>query len=203
MARLQIRVWDAVVRIGHWTLAASFLTAYFTAESESLRLVHTTSGLVALAVVLFRIVWGFLGPVPARFASFIQAPHAAWVYLKSVVSGCPDHHTGHNPAGGWAVLGLLGLTLLTAATGLANYNEVGGNATEKAHDVLANLSLAWVIVHVAAVLISSYLHRENLLTPMFTGKKLGLASEEIAPRTGRLAAVLLLLWAVALAVWLR
>lgn len=203
MNRTPIHVWDWVVRVGHWTLACAFLTAYFTAESESLRLIHTTSGLVALAVVLFRIVWGFVGSRHALFINFIRSPKEAMTYLKHLRRATPDHHTGHNPAGGWAVIALLGLTALTAAAGLANYNEWGGHMMEKAHGVLANLSLGLVIVHVLAVAVSSWLHRENLLNPMFTGIKQGYANEAIAVARGRFTAVLLLVWTAVLAWWLR
>lgn len=203
MNRTPIYVWDWVVRVGHWTLACAFLTAYFTAESESLRLIHTTSGLVALAVVLFRIVWGLVGSRHALFANFIRSPKEAVRYLRQLHHATPDRHTGHNPAGGWAVVALLGLTALTAAAGLANYNDWGGHLMEEAHEVLANLSLGLVIVHVCAVVVSSWLHRENLVKPMFTGRKLGYADEAINPAQGRLAAVLLLVWTTALAWWLR
>lgn len=201
--RVLIPVWDWVVRVGHWLLAASFLTAYVTAESESLRLLHTTSGLIAFAVVLFRIIWGFIGPESARFSRFLSPPSRALNYLKRLLGPDPEHHTGHNPAGGWAVVALLTLVGLSAATGLAIYNDVGGHWTEEAHELLANACLALVAVHVAAVLISSYFHRENLVKPMFSGVKLGYLEESIGKRRGRFAVVVLLFWAGALAWWLR
>lgn len=201
--RSPVPVWDWVVRIGHWLLAASFLTAYFTAESESWRLVHTTSGLLALAVVLFRIVWGFIGPEPARFSRFLMPPSQAVRYLQRLFGPSPEHHTGHNPAGGWAVLGLLTLVGLSAVTGLAIYNDLGGHWTEEAHELLANAGLALVGVHVVAVLVSSYLHRENLLKPMLSGIKLGYPEESIGQGRGRFAVVLMLVWAAGLAWWLR
>jgi cytochrome b len=201
--RSPIPVWDWVVRVGHGLLAASFLTAYVTAESESLRLVHTTSGLIALAVVLFRIVWGFTGPEPARFSRFLTPPSHAIRYLQRLFGPSPEHHTGHNPAGGWAVVALLALGGFCAATGLLIYNDVGGHWTEEAHELLANAALALVVVHVIAVFVSSYLHRENLLKPMLSGIKLGYPEESIGKGRGRFAVVLLLVWAGVLAWWLR
>jgi len=201
--RQLIPVWDLAVRVGHGLLAGSFLLAYVTAESESWRLVHTTSGLVAMAVALFRIGWGFVGPSSARFSRFLTAPSHAWRYLKSLLGPHPEHHTGHNPAGAWAVVGLLTLTVLTAALGLATYNDVGGGWTEEGHELLANLSLGLVGLHVFAVVVSSYLHRENLIRPMFTGQKQGFLSEAIDPCRGRVAVVVLCVWAAGLAWYLR
>lgn len=198
-----IPVWDWVVRVGHWLLAGSFLLAYVTAESESLRLVHVTSGLVALAVVLFRVVWGVVGPKTARFSRFMTSPARAWGYLKSLLETHPEHHTGHNPAGGWAVLGLLTLTASTAALGWAAYNDIGGRWSEEGHELFANLSLVLVGLHVAAVVVSSLLHRENLIRPMFTGKKRGHPSEAIGSTRGLLAAVLLCTWAIGFALYWR
>jgi cytochrome b len=202
-SRELIPVWDGAVRVGHWLMACAFVLAYLTAESESLRLVHTTSGLVAMATALFRIGWGFVGPTTARFTRFVTVPSHAWRYLKSLFGSNPEHHTGHNPAGAWAVVGLLTLTVLTAAFGLATYNDVGGGWTEEGHELLANLSLCLVGLHVLAVVASSYLHHENLVLPMFTGRKQGLPSEAIGSRQGWIAAVVLCLWATGFAWYLR
>lgn len=198
-----VRVWDWTVRASHWTLASAFLTAYLTSESESLRLIHNTAGLVALAAVIYRLGWGFVGSTHARFSAFLRSPYRALRYVLSLPSGKPEHFTGHNPAGGWAVIGLLGLTLLTASTGWANDRELGGNLVEKAHDLLANLALALVILHLIAVAASSYLHRENLVKPMLWARKLGLPTEEIPARAGLVAALIFAAWVVVFVTWLR
>lgn len=198
-----VRVWDWTVRASHWTLASAFLTAYLTSESESLRLIHNTAGLVALAAVIYRLGWGFVGSTHARFSAFLRSPYRALRYLLSLPSGKPEHFTGHNPAGGWAVIGLLGFTLLTASTGWANDRELGGNLVEKAHDLLANLALALVILHLVAVAASSYLHRENLVKPMLWARKLGLPTEEIPARAGLVAALIFAAWVVVFVTWLR
>ena len=189
-----IRVWDLVVRLGHWTLAISFLVAYATAESEAWRLIHAISGTMVLAVVLFRVVWGIFGPWTAQFSAFVKPPRAVMAYLSSLLTAHPEHHTGHNPAGGWAVLLLLGLAGLAATTGLVVYNDLGGNALEEAHEVLANACLAMVVVHVLAVALSSWLHRENLIVPMLTGRKRGQPEEAIRPYSGWIGAILLIAW---------
>lgn len=198
-----IRVWDWTVRASHWTLAAAFLTAYATSESESLRLIHNTAGLISMAAVLYRVVWGFVGSRHARFAGFLKSPLRALQYLRSLASDKPEHFTGHNPAGGWAVLGLLGLALLTAGTGLANDRELGGSLVEKAHDLFANLAIALVVLHLVAVALSSFLHKENLVKPMIWARKLGFKAEEIPARAGLVGALIFVVWVAGFVAWLR
>ncbi len=198
-----IRVWDWTVRVSHWTLAVSFITAYATSESESLRLIHNTAGLMTLAAVIYRVAWGFVGSRHARFSAFLYSPVRAVVYLKSLTTRSPDHFTGHNPAGGWAVIGLLALALLTAGTGLANDLELGGSLVEKTHDVFANLAIAMVALHLVAVAASSFLHKENLVKPMLWARKMGQKAEEIPVSAGLVGALVFVVWIVAFVMWLR
>jgi cytochrome b len=169
----KILIWDRIVRAGHWLLACSFMTAYMSAESERWRVVHVVSGCLVFATVIMRVVWGFVGSYHARFINFVRHPKHAWTYLKSLILEKPEHHEGHNPAGGWAVLGLLGLSLLASVTGWMTYNNVGGAKLSEGHEFASNLAVLLVIVHVLAVIASSYLHRENLITSMFTGLRPG------------------------------
>jgi hypothetical protein len=112
-------------------------------------------------------------------------------YLRSLVSGRPEHHLGHTPAGAAGIIALLGATVLLVATGWATDRQIGGDSTEELHEVIANVMLALVVVHVAAVLASSWLHRENLIGAMLHGHKTGPAEQGIGkPRRG-LAVVLL------------
>ncbi|TFW28157.1 cytochrome B [Massilia arenosa] len=170
-AARRILVWDAPVRIVHWLLVLCFAGAWLTAESETLRLVHVTLGYTMAGLVVFRLLWGLAGTRHARFASFVRGPGAALRYLRSLVSRHPDHHTGHNPAGALAILALLGGMLVLVASGWANYNDIGGEWTEELHEAIASGLLALVIVHVLAVLASSWLHRENLVGAMLHGRK--------------------------------
>jgi cytochrome b len=94
-------------------------------------------------------------------------------YLRSLVALRPEHHVGHNPAGSWAIYLLLGLTAAAGLSGLAVYNDFGGELFEELHEGLANAMLAVVTVHVAGVLASSLLHGENLAKSMLTGYKRG------------------------------
>jgi len=169
----RILVWDVPTRVFHWLLAASFAGAFITADSEKWRDVHVALGYTMLALIAFRVVWGFVGTHYARFSSFAFGPGKVLAYLKSLFTHKPQHHVGHNPAGSWAVYGLLSLGLLSGVSGYLTYNEVGGEWLEELHEVAANSMLALVVVHVAGVLASSLLHRENLVRAMITGYKTG------------------------------
>lgn len=190
-ARRGILVWDAPIRIFHWLMVLCFAGAYLTAESESLRLVHVTLGYTMAGLVGFRLVWGLAGSRYARFSNFVRGPAAVMRYLRSLVSGHPEHYIGHNPAGALAILALLGAALLLVATGWMNYNDIGGHWTEELHEGVANAMLALIGVHVAAVLVSSWLHRENLIGAMLHGYKAGAPGEGIRRPWRGVSAVLL------------
>lgn len=175
----RVLVWDAPVRVMHWLLVASFAGAWLTAESERWRLVHVTLGYTMAALVAFRVVWGFVGTRHARFADFVRGPAAAGRYLVALLKGHPDHHAGHNPAGALAILALLVGIGVTAASGWATYNELGGDWLEELHEGAANFLLALVGVHVAGVVVGSLAHRENLVAAMFTGRKTAPPQEAI------------------------
>jgi cytochrome b len=177
------RIWDPVVRIGHWTLVFTFITAYIT-EGEPP--VHMWAGYLLAAVVLFRLLWGFIGTRHARFSDFLYSPARIFAYLKSLLGSRPEHYRGHNPAGGVMILLLLLSLALTAGSGMALYAvdehagplaglmTASGSAEEfweELHELFGNLTLMLVIVHVAGALVSSYLHRENLVKAMVTGRK--------------------------------
>lgn len=184
-------VWDAPVRVFHWLLAASFAVAWLTSESERWQLVHITAGYTMAGLVVFRLVWGIIGTRHARFTDFVRSPWTAIDYLVSLTQRNPQHHTGHNPAGGLAILALLGLAALTAATGWANYQEIGGGWMEELHEGLASTMLGLVVLHVAAVIASSFLHRENLVAAMIHGRKPVPRTEGIRSPWRSVAAVLL------------
>jgi len=194
----KILVWDLPLRLFHWLLAASFAGAFVTAESERWRDTHVILGYTVLVLVAFRIAWGFVGTRHARFASFAYGPSRVLSYLRSLAMAEPDHYTGHNPAGSWAIYALLLSSIAVGATGLAVYNEMGGKWMEHVHEFLANAMLAVVAVHVIGVIVGSLLHRENLVRAMITGYKAGPGKDAIgAPR--RVAAALLV--AVVIGLW--
>ncbi|HPQ97679.1 MAG: cytochrome b/b6 domain-containing protein [Thiothrix sp.] len=193
----RILVWDLPVRVFHWTLALSFTGAYLTAESEYYRDIHVALGYVFAALLAFRLVWGLAGTRYARFSTFLFSPGQIMAYLKSLAGPDPEHHVGHNPAGGVAVLLLLGLGALIAASGLGLYLEIGGHDQEalfeELHEVAANAMLLLVFVHIAGVLVSSFLHHENLLGSMFSGYKQGEAGQGIRDSWWWLGVLMLLL----------
>jgi cytochrome b len=186
-----VMVWDAPVRVFHWLMVVCFAGAYLTAESETWRLTHVTLGYSMAGLVAFRIVWGLVGTRYARFSSFVRGPRDVATYLRSLLTRQPEHHTGHNPAGALAIVGMLGLTALIVATGWATYNEVAGEWVAELHEVIANGMLMLVGLHVAAVVVSSWLHKENLARAMLTGRKAGSPGQGIRS-AGYLVAVLLL-----------
>jgi cytochrome b len=194
----RVLVWDAPVRVFHWLTVLCFAGAWITAESERWRLLHATLGYTMAGLLVFRIVWGFLGSRHARFADFVRGPRAVLGYLGSMLRGTPEHHVGHNPAGAVAIVGLLLLIALASVTGWASYNEVGGEWVEELHEGAANAMMALVVVHVAAVALSSWLHHENLVGAMITGRKPGSPRDAIAHAWRSVAALML---AAVLAFW--
>lgn len=189
--KIRILVWDAPVRVFHWLMVASFAGAWLTAEGEQWRFVHEALGYTMVGLVAFRIVWGLVGTRYARFSAFVRSPVAVFHYAASLIRGHPERHVGHNPAGAVAIVAILLLTLVVGATGWALYHGPGGDWFEEWHEGAANAMLALVAVHVAAVIGSSLLHRENLIGAMLTGYKWGHASDGIpSARRGVSVAVL-------------
>lgn len=198
---MRIKVWDVPVRLGHWLLAGGFLLAWLSGDSEEWRLVHVYAGGVVLAVALFRLLWGFIGSRHALFSSFVRGPAAAMMYLKCLGNGSTPHYTGHNPAGGLAIVALLALTIASSVSGWFIYQDMFGEWMVTLHELLANLMLGVVILHLAGVAVGSFAHRENLVRAMMTGRKLGAVTEGIQS-SGFMAAWFLIIWTVAVSWWL-
>jgi cytochrome b len=115
MEKTEVLVWDLPVRLFHWLLALSFAGAYLTGDSERLRDIHVMLGYTMAGLVAFRLAWGLLGTRYARFASFAYGPRQVLGYLRSLLNRSPQHYLGHNPAGSWAIYGLLALVLVHIA----------------------------------------------------------------------------------------
>ncbi|MBL1265066.1 cytochrome b/b6 domain-containing protein [Methylomicrobium sp. RS1] len=114
-----VKVWDPLVRIGHWTLVIAFFTAYLTEDDFLAQ--HVWAGYIVSAYVLVRLVWGVIGSRYARFRSFLYSPAKVFGYLKNLLAGKPQHYIGHNPAGGTMVAALLICLAGTAVTGMKLY----------------------------------------------------------------------------------
>lgn len=190
-APARVLVWDAPVRVFHWMMVLVFAGAWLTAESERWRLAHVTLGYTMAGLVVFRLLWGVFGTRHARFTQFVRGPAAVGGYLKSLLRGRPEHHAGHNPAGALAIVALLLLAVAVPATGWALFNDMGGEWLADVHEGVANAMLALVAVHVAAVAISSWLHRENLVSAMVTGRKTAPREEAIRGAWRSVAALML------------
>lgn len=192
MNKQRILVWDLPTRVFHWLLAGSFAGAFLTAESERYRDIHVVLGYTVLGLVVFRFLWGVIGTRYARFSSFPIAPRSVFQYLKSLFTRSPQHHVGHNPAGSLAIYAILALALLAAATGYAAYNEIGGEWLAQLHEGAANAMLSLVVIHIGAVIVSSLIHRENLVAAMLNGYKNGRAGDGIRRKHWFVAAAVLL-----------
>jgi cytochrome b len=186
MSDPRTRVWDAPIRLFHWLLVLAFFTAYLTEPEEGSSL-HVQAGYLALGLVLFRILWGFVGSKHARFTDFVYSPAAIACNLWDVVKLRTKRYLGHSPAGGAMVLALLLALIGTTVSGLLVYgadqhagpfagwmagvSEDQEHRLEELHEVFANRTLGLVVLHGVGVILASVSHRENLVRAMFTGYK--------------------------------
>ncbi|MDP2693339.1 MAG: cytochrome b/b6 domain-containing protein [Gallionella sp.] len=195
----RVLVWDVPTRVFHWLLVLSFTGAYLTAESELDRDIHVVLGYTLLGLLVFRLLWGFFGTRYAQFRSFLFKPGEIMAYSLSLLKGNPAHYIGHNPLGSVSVWLLLGLGLLSGVSGVMTFQDIGGDVMEEMHEFVSDAMLAVVLIHIAGVVVSSLLHRENLVRSMITGFKF--AEPEQGIRRSYLWLGILLLAAV-VAFWL-
>lgn len=168
------RVWDPLVRLLHWTLLGSITIAWTSTLHIGVPGAwHETAGLVAMACVTLRVLWGFVGPRHARFSSFLRGVKATWSYTRQVHDGQAPRHVGHNPLGAWMVIALL-LTVgtLTFVGWLQTTDRYwGSESLEEAHTFLAWALLPLIGLHVAGVVLTGMHQRENLVKAMIDGRK--------------------------------
>jgi cytochrome b len=177
-----IRVWDAFLRLFHWGLVLAFALAYMSAEEHYG--LHVWSGYAVLALIALRLLWGFVGTRHARFADFVAGPRRVSGYARAMLRGTPPRSTGHNPLGGWMVLALLADLSIIALSGVAldaAENRAGplggtrlflyGDLIKHTHEITTDLGLGLIALHMLGVAGSSWLHRENLVGAMITGRK--------------------------------
>jgi cytochrome b len=212
----RVKVWDGWIRLFHWSIVVLIAVSFVSMRTGNVQ-VHYLSGYTVLTLLLFRIAWGVLGSDTARFTRFLRSPLAALRHLGGFRLREPDTEIGHNAAGGWMVLVLLGLLLVQATTGLFANHEPGfdydahGPLALKVSDALSarltgihhfnfNLILAAIGLHVVAVLAYRVVKGHDLIGPMVTGFK-SLPARLAPPRMGSPILAAAFLSAAALAVW--
>ncbi len=166
-----VRVWDPLVRLFHWSLAAGFAIAYGTADE--MQRIHEIAGYTIAGLLAFRVLWGFVGTPHARFSDFVRPPGEVASFLLDSIRLKARRFIGHNPAGGAMVLALIACLGATCVSGYMMTTDAfwGYGWVEDLHEVLANTALALVFLHLAGVLLASFEHRENLVGAMITGRK--------------------------------
>ena len=189
MRMTEIKVWDPLIRTSHWLLATAVIIAWFVDEPLWL---HTWLGYIAIALVLVRIVWGFIGPDYARFASFVRGPRLTFGYFSDLIRFSSKRYLGHSPAGAVMMIALLVMVAVTAVTGMASLAATRGEGPlagvitkveranteedqelliEEIHETAANVTMVLVLLHIVGVALASFAHRENLVAAMITGRK--------------------------------
>lgn len=176
----RIKVWDGPTRIFHWLLAISVVGSFVTQQIGGNAMVwHGRLGLLVLGLLVFRVLWGFIGSTYARFGQFVRGPAAILAYLRG-----EWHGVGHNPLGALSVLGLLGVLAALVATGLFANDDIAfegplyplvGKATSDIlvgyHRLLKPLILLLVFAHLAAIVFYTRVKKDNLVKPMIVGWK--------------------------------
>jgi cytochrome b len=177
--RQAIMVWDIPVRVFHWLLVICFAGAWLSSESERWALIHYAFGYTACLLVLIRLVWGLIGTRYARFSQFLKSPKAVIGHFMFMLRGHPHHDVGHNPAGGLVMFALMLLILLIGFTGYLSVKEFLGDIASEAHEVVANVVLGLVIIHIIAAIGMSLIEKQNLVRSMINGKKQGMPEQGI------------------------
>ncbi len=206
-ATRRLFVWELPVRLFHWALVLLMILLYLSIEVMDNMDRHAQLGYAMLALVLFRIIWGFVGGTYARFGDFLHRPGKVIRYARTLPEAKPDTIAGHNPLGGWMVLVLLLGFLTQAVMGLFSNDDIlfdgplsdlvskeVSDTLTGLHAQLFNVLLVLVVLHIAAVVYHKVRKRENLTPAMITGYKALPAESTAEPSRGGkswLAAIIL------------
>lgn len=211
-----VLVWDLPLRVCHWLIVVAFAVSWATGELGGGWFPwHVKSGCAMLVLVGFRIAWGFVGPRHARFVSFLAGPRRVAGYARRLADRAVPTTVGHNPLGGWSVVGMLALLALQAVSGLFanddvfNSGPLYGYVSDDQSDRLAGFheaNFGWLLglagLHVAAVLYYLGWKRIDLVRPMLTGRKLvACASGDEQVRDQRLWLALALIAVLVAVLW--
>ena len=206
------RVWDLPIRLFHWTLVALIAFSWWSAENERLEW-HLWSGYAIMSLVVFRILWGFVGSSTARFSNFVRGPAAVLTYVRDMRAWRP---IGHTPLGALSVLALLAVLVVQVATGLINTDDDGltegplaalvsydlSEAANRWHDTAFDVLWILMILHVAAILFYRVVLGKKLLGPMVTGRSAEGADTEPMRPARWWSALLCLVAAIAVTRWI-
>lgn len=211
-----VRVWDLPVRLVHWAMVVLLVVLIVTVQMGGEAMMwHMRAGEAMLALVIFRLLWGFVGSRHARFASFVRGPGSVIGYARSIIRPPHQWHAGHNPLGGWMVIVLLLVLLLQGSSGLLANDDIAYDGP-LAHLVSKDLSdtisgfhhnNGWLIVvlagvHIAAVLLYLVAFRDNLVAPMIHGvKRAPVAHQHAAMENAHAGRALVLFALCAFSVW--
>ena len=181
-----VTLWDPFVRVFHWLLvifvATSLLLGHFGPGDMTY---HFWSGYAVAALVVLRVIWGLVGPRPARLSALVHHPGAVFGYLANVFRRRPSNWPGHNPIGSLSVIAMLLLLTGQVVTGLfadpedyINYGPLAdmveastNQAASGWHERFSNLLLALIVLHVSVILFYRIWKREDLVSPMVKGGK--------------------------------
>jgi cytochrome b len=182
----RVRVWDLPTRAFHWLLAATVIGSVVSAKIGGNAMVwHMRLGLLALALLAFRLVWGFVGGYWSRFVSFVYPPSSVAAYLRGDTGPGGRFDVGHSPLGALSVFALLLLLIAQVTTGLIADDEIattgplnrfvssalGLRATSWHNTFGQYLIISLVVLHIAAVLFYLWKKQRNLIGPMWHGDK--------------------------------
>lgn len=180
-----VLVWDIATRLFHWLIVGLVGLAWFSAETGgNWMTTHIYCGYAILTLLIFRVLWGFLGSTYARFGNFLYGVPTTFNYALALLKRQPTFYLGHNPLGSWSVFLLLTLLFIQVGTGLfANddimtegplynwvANETSGLLTE-IHEINFNVLLVTIFLHFSAILFYFFVKGENLVRPMLSGYK--------------------------------
>ncbi len=200
-------VTDAPMRMFHWLFALSFVGAYISADSERWRLVHVVLGYTLAGLLVWRLVYGLVGPRPARLSALWRKVSGTRAWLQTMVSsfqaGSPvPWRQGQSLLMGLALVGLLLAVIPLTLTGYATFHEwgdvLGGDVFEDVHEFLGDAYLTGVLVHLALLAWLGSTRGKNQALPMLTGRIPGPGPDLIQNERRWLAAMIL---ACVLAYW--
>lgn len=176
MQTAEIKVWDLFVRFFHWSVVMLFMLNFWLIEDDGAWSLHQLFGYALGILLILRIIWGFMGPHTARFASFFPTPKRISQHLNALKQRTIDPREGHNPMGGAMVILLLFLLAVISLSGwMQTWDRFWGEDwLEEVHEIAANFTMILVGIHVAAVVIMTKVTGIPLLRTMLTGKRTGL-----------------------------